>query len=214
MKEIPLSSRKWPRLVALVDDEDFEWLSQFKWHPRAPDLKTGNHSFYACTSARGQAESGSGSRKMHRFIVQGTGDVDHINGDGLDNRRSNLRTCSSSQNSANSRKSVHLKSSRYKGVSLRKREKKWVARIRKSGVLIHLGRFTEEISAALAYNAKALELFGEFAKLNIIDPQEVSSCQLTLQNAIDPSSIAMTELDQSEPQLEISTSVDTSSSEF
>jgi len=110
---------------------------------------------------------------LHRFVMsnilgrplKSTERVDHINGNGLDNRRCNLRLCEHKQNMANqgSRKNT---SSKYKGVTFYKRDQKWQAKISPNGKTIHLGYFDSEIEAAKAYNRKAVEVFGEFARLN------------------------------------------------
>ena len=91
--------------------------------------------------------------------------VDHIDGNGLNNRKSNLRVCTQAQNSLNSRPRRNS-SSRYKGVSFYKRDKIWQAQIFYNFRTINIGRFDDEIEAALAYDRKAAELFGEFAYLN------------------------------------------------
>lgn len=103
---------------------------------------------------------------MHRLILSaGEGDiVDHINGDGLDNRRSNLRIVTTQQNAFNQKH--HGGSSRHKGVSYRSDTGTWRAYITMDGVRRYLGNFASEDDAALAYNNEAARLFGEYAKLN------------------------------------------------
>jgi len=91
--------------------------------------------------------------------------VDHIDRNGLNNRRSNLRLCSAAQNACNSG-SARGSSSKYKGVCWNKREGKWVASIRFKNKLHLMGYFTDEIAAAKAYDKSASEFFGEFAYLN------------------------------------------------
>lgn len=93
--------------------------------------------------------------------------VDHINGDGLDNRLTNLRIVTAQQNMMNRKK--HLKgSSKYKGVSRREGENTWRGAIKFKGIVYYLGQFKTEKEAAEAYNLKALELFGQYANLNQI----------------------------------------------
>ena len=160
MKEIELSQGK----VALVDDENFEWLNQWKWYAS----KTGrveNELWYGirmvCNSGKRRSIS------MHRVILDapsGVG-VDHINHDGLDNRRANLRFSNQSQNTANSRKQDGC-SSRYKGVCWDKQHQKWRAGIMKNYKHIFLGLYSDEVETARAYDEAALEAFGEFASLN------------------------------------------------
>ncbi len=91
--------------------------------------------------------------------------VDHINGNGLDNRRENIRLCKHQQNMWN-QPSRRNTSSKYKGVTYFKRDGNWQAKIAPNGKTLQLGYFKTEVEAADAYNQKATELFGEFAKLN------------------------------------------------
>ncbi len=142
---------------ALVDDEDFECLSQWKWR---------YDNGYASRSVR---KGKKVSRfYMHRLIGDIPKDMktDHINGNPLDNRRSNIRPCTPSQNGMNQ----HLVTgrSKHKGIYFFKQNKKWVARIMKEGKRTFLGSFNYEKEAAKAYNVAATELFGKFARLNTI----------------------------------------------
>jgi hypothetical protein len=107
---------------------------------------------------------------MHRQILDAPEGVwvDHIDGDGLNNRKSNLRLCSAIENARNRRPRPNCRS-RYKGISWHKRQKKWAVRIGKRGKGIHLGSFDDQIEAAVAYDRKAEKLFGEFAYLNFPD---------------------------------------------
>ena len=93
--------------------------------------------------------------------------VDHINHDGLDCRRENLRACTVSQNGMN-RLINKRKTSLFKGVVWNKARKKWRSQIKKDGKLLHLGSFESEVSAAKAYNEGAKKIFGEFAFFNQI----------------------------------------------
>lgn len=106
---------------------------------------------------------------MHRLILgldsRDTRLCDHKNGNGLDNRRANLRIATTSQNLAN-RGKTRRNTSGYKGVMWFKRKRKWYARIRVSGKSVHLGYFDDPIDAAKAYDDAALKHFGEFAKTN------------------------------------------------
>ena len=167
MKEIQLSKLgKYKGLyVALVDDADYEWLNQFRWN-----AQKGRDTYYARRNFDGT------HFLMHRLIMGVTDRqvyVDHINDNGLDNRRDNLRTCTNSQNVINARKKKTFKgkplSSKYKGVTWVKLENKWMAQAKIAGVNKYLGLFNNEIDAALAYNEFAKENFGEFARLNEID---------------------------------------------
>lgn len=108
---------------------------------------------------------------MHRLILGAPAgvDVDHINHDGLDNRRCNLRLCTKSENGANRRVQATPKSSRYKGVCWVVSKRRWIARIKVGGRLIYLGRFRSEEDAARAYDAAARDRFGAFALPNLIE---------------------------------------------
>jgi len=163
MKRIPLTQGKF----ALVDDKDYDWLSRWKWHyvkayyskrelgyaVRHPEMKNGKRDTVIL---------------MHREIVNTPKEMetDHKNGNGLDNRRSNLRMCTRSQNLANQHSIIG--SSKYKGVAWHKRDKKWMSYIMKDKQTHYLGYFTDEKDAARSYNKAAIEMFGEFVCLNEI----------------------------------------------
>lgn len=154
-KQIQLTKGK----TAIVDDEDYERVNRHGW------VVSGKRTLYA------HATIGGKSVYMHRLILaapQGA-HVDHINGNTLDNRKENLRVCTRSQNSANSRKyRLQAATSKYKGVSFYTRYNKWVASIKAQGKQHFLGYFSEEKEAAIAYNRAALNLHGQFARLNQI----------------------------------------------
>lgn len=139
---------------AVVDDRDYVFLSQFTW-------------YFDGKYAR-RVEAGK-TKMMHREILDTPlgFDTDHINGNKLDNRRENLRIATRKQNLANKLKFGG--SSKYKGVSLFKRTGKWTAQICPDGEKIHLGYFSSEEEAARAYDKKAMELFGIFARTNFIE---------------------------------------------
>jgi hypothetical protein len=102
---------------------------------------------------------------MHQLVYgPHTHEIDHKNGNGLDNRKANLREATRSQQTANARKTSRPKSSIYKGVC--RFRGAWVARIQPDGKCIHLGTFHDEKEAALAYDNAAREMFGEFANTN------------------------------------------------
>ena len=145
--------------MALVDDEDREWLSQYKWH--------------TCVAGadcwRAQTKRGEKAIYMHRLILDAPGDmeVDHINHNPLDNRRSNIRLCTRSQQNQNRRKVASV-SSRYAGVHWDKDNARWRAQIQVRRKIKCLGRFIDEEDAADAYNKAAEKYYGEFAQLNEI----------------------------------------------
>ena len=154
MKKIKLSQGKY----ALLDDDDYEIISKNKWFLGIDGYARRN--FYMSNGKQGAI-------LMHRQImnpIKGM-DVDHINHNTLDNRRSNLRIVTRSQNQMNS-SSRKNSTSKYKGVFWHKRDCKWVSQIRMNGKLKSLGYFNKETDAAFAYNVKAKELFGEFCYLN------------------------------------------------
>jgi hypothetical protein len=109
---------------------------------------------------------------MHRHILglsQGDPEVDHVNGDRLDNRRANLRfPPTRSEAMANQAKQQRLTSSRYKGVTWSKYAKRWSAQIKINRKMRYLGYFDTQEEAALAYNAAAIEVWGEFAHPNVV----------------------------------------------
>jgi len=159
MKEIELTQCE----VALVDDADHEWLSQHKWYVN----NTGTY-LYAARTIWDPATKKKRRLYMHRAILDAPAHLqaDHINHNGLDNRRANLRLCTMAQNQANSRKRRRHTSSRFKGVSWHKATRNWRAAIKIGQHHKTLGYFEDEVEAARAYDVRAQEAFGEFAKLN------------------------------------------------
>lgn len=157
MKKIPLTQG----YEAIVDDEDFEWLNQWKWH-----IFRNKGKIYAIRST---SKGGYKNYLMHREILKAkTGDIiDHIDGEeGLDNRKANLRFCSRAENSMNRSKSKNESSSQFKGVYFSKKNNKWIANIKKNRTTFYLGSFDLEGDAASIYNIASQLLFGVFAKLN------------------------------------------------
>lgn len=142
---------------SIIDEDDYERINKWSW----------------CSTSDGYAkrkrcvDGKQTTILMHRFILNapaGT-QVDHINGNKLDNRKSNLRFCDNKQNSANSKKRKD-NSSGYKGVYYAKKDKKWIANICIDGKSINLGRFDSAQDAAIKYNSCAKVAFGEFARIN------------------------------------------------
>jgi hypothetical protein len=144
-------------MFAIVDAEDFKTLSRFRWCVLAARDGT---RFYAVRRHRNRFIF------MHRVIANAPDgiDVDHINGNRLDNRRCNLRLCTRSENLRN-RGSRHG-SSQFKGVYRNKRDQIWQAYITVNKKRLHLGCFGDEFAAAAAYDAAARKHFGDFARLN------------------------------------------------
>ena len=143
---------------AIVDDEDYYRLGRYKWYAHKTRSK-----YYAVRRRKEHPRS----VLMHREIIKVEEGffVDHINHNGLDNRRANLRPATPAQNNYNRRIVFKNKTSKYKGV--RRHRSKWQANIFK-GKKIYIGSFDNEDEAARAYNEKAKELFGEYARPNVI----------------------------------------------
>jgi hypothetical protein len=157
---IPLSKGK----IALIDDQDADLVMPFKWYSSLTKNTT-----YAI---RGSSRVGGKQITilMHRVILDAPPGmfVDHRDGDGLNNCRDNLRLCTRSQNEMNKR--IQGGTSRFKGVCWHGKREKWEARIGVNRKRTHLGYFTDETEAAMAYDVAARELFDEFARLNGVGP--------------------------------------------
>ncbi len=154
VREIPVSKG----LVTLVDDEDYEWLSQWKWY--SADF---NGVMYAFRKRRG-----GGSVYMHREITSAPKGmvVDHLDWDGLNNQKSNLRVVTHAENVTRSRLS-RRNTSGYRGVTWLKRDRKWRAQIRdRDGRFKAIGTYSDPAEAARAYDAVAREERGDSAVLN------------------------------------------------
>jgi len=144
---------------AIVDEEDYDRVSQYRWF-----VSIVKDRIYAKRWLK--VNGVKTSQFMHRFIMDGCSDqIDHWNRDGLHNYKSNLRNATNAQNQYNKRKTDNT-SSKYKGVSFHRRDGKFYVSIAMAGKQYCIGSFTNEIEAAKAYDDKAKELFGEFARLN------------------------------------------------
>lgn len=138
-------------LICIVDNEDYDKLKNINWY---------SMKGYGWSKKHGS---------MHGFIMNVPFGkiVDHINGNILDNRKSNLRICAQSDNCKNrSGKKKGIKHSKYKGVTWDKSLNKLVSQIGSDGVNYYIGNFSSEIEAAKAYDKKAIELHKEFARIN------------------------------------------------
>lgn len=164
MKEIKLGRSG---LVALVDNKDYERVSKFNWWAAHDGDRV-----YARTRIDGKLVY------MHRFLLNITDQleiyIDHHNGNGSDNRNCNMRRATNSENQCNSRKrstnnNGRLSSSRFKGVSLHKPTGRWRVCVMFNSKRVYLGQFDNEEDAARSYNKFAIEHYGEFARLNVID---------------------------------------------
>ena len=156
-RRIPLTRGKF----ALVDAKDYYRLSKFNWC-----INSNGCTFYAARCCAGRTVM------MHRVIMKPPEHlfVDHIDHNGLNNTRSNLRLCTQAQNNCNT--SSRMGNSKYKGVYWNRARKKWVAAIRFRGKTYDLGYFTDEIAAARAYDKKASQLHRQFACLNFPSEKE------------------------------------------
>jgi len=156
-KTIPLTRG----MFAIVDESDYEWLAKFSWQYMP--------SGYARRGLRVHETGVSKAIMMHRQIINAPVGMltDHINRNKLDNRRCNLRLCTPGQNSFNQGKQRFGRaSSNYRGVFWATREERWEAKIYAQRKQYFLGYFDTAELAAMAYNDKAKELYGEFAGLN------------------------------------------------
>lgn len=158
MKSIPLGHKTIKGMVAAVSDSDYERLSRLRWR-----LQYGGRPglYYARASVEGRVVF------MHRLILgarQGQ-EVDHEDRDGLNNCRENLRLAAHADNMRN-RGIQKNNTSGFKGVCWRKKSRDWHAKIKVNGRWVHVGTFKSAVVAAKAYDEKAVEFYGEFARPN------------------------------------------------
>jgi hypothetical protein len=148
-------------VTAEIDDADATLAAGYSWHLK----KRRNGRQYVATSVR--TDGNPTTVYLHRLLLGfPKGHVDHEDGDTLNNKRSNLRRATVAQNGANTLNWTGAKSSRFKGVYLRKDTGRWEARIG-SRPKLNLGSFDSEEEAARAYDAAKRERYGEFAKTNL-----------------------------------------------
>jgi hypothetical protein len=164
MKKIKLTQGKY----ALVDEEDYERLNQFKWQAQK---STKGNLYYATRCILkykiidGEKWFNRRTVRMHNEVMDGLLNIDHIDNDGLNNTKNNLRHSTISQNMMN-RRTNGTKTSKYKGVNQRGISNQWRAAICFSNKLHNLGTYSSETDAAIAYNIAAVKMHGDFASLN------------------------------------------------
>lgn len=163
MKIIPLRGEKAAGRVALVDDEDWPVAAGLPWYALEQERKGRITGPYAFTPIR-LSDGRQTSLYMHKLIT-GWPMTDHIDHDGLNNQRYNLRPATRAQNQQNQRLQPPA-SSRYKGVSRARGARKWRAAIGINGKHCYLGLFASEEEAAIAYNVAAIQAYGHYACLN------------------------------------------------
>jgi hypothetical protein len=156
MKKLRLTQNQY----AIVDDQDYDYLNQWKW--------TFNQGYARRKLVVGEKAY---SIPLHKAITLCPDGylVDHVNGDTLDNRKINLRICNKGQNNYNRRQGALNNKSGYKGVYLDKKSNKWQAQIRYNYKTRYLGLYENIKDAARAYNEAAAKYFGEFARPNYIE---------------------------------------------
>lgn len=165
----------------LLDADDFDWASDKYWY-----IQPHGRTHYVWRNEWSGAPSQRRKRKqaLHRLILErvhgSLGDqcVDHINGNGLDNHKSNLRLTDRSGNMRNSRRRSTKKSSIYKGVY--RKGPSYMVRISQNGKTVSLGNYASEREAAIVYNIAAKRLFGDFAHLNEVDTSTLEEERLAL----------------------------------
>lgn len=157
MKKIKLTQGK----SSLVDNSDYELLNKFKWQ-----AYWDGYNWYAGRSDKKIKDKPRQTIKMHRVIMNPKKfqEVDHINGDGLNNQRKNLRLCSHQQNCFN-RKRMISNTSGFKGVNWNKNSKKWIARIQINGKRISLGYFNSKEKANEIYIKNSKKYHGKYSKI-------------------------------------------------
>jgi hypothetical protein len=163
MRTIPLHGKVAAGRVALIDDGDYELVSQHRWHVREQVLPGRRRVNGPYAMRNIHLSNGKWTVLAMHTLITGYAITDHEDHDGLNNQRSNLRDATEAQNSYNQRKQPGVSSSRFKGVSWDRDASKWVACIRIDNKLRKLGRFTSETDAARAYDSAAHEAWGEFA---------------------------------------------------
>ncbi len=167
-RKVPLTKDKF----AIVDPEDYHRLIEYKWYAHK-----GTNTYYAVRSLTNGKYRKRKNQYMHHLVI----DIppgrfcDHLNHNGLDNRKANLRLATHTQNVWHRRKFKSPSRSKYKGLTWRKKEKSWHVRITVNGSRLFIGSFKDEVEAACAYDRAAKILHGQFATLNSPDTPRVGT---------------------------------------
>jgi hypothetical protein len=161
MIAIPINSETHGECLFYIDGEDFDKIKDYKWC-----LSKCKNTLYVATGSYGK-----NLVRLHRLLMDFPEGfyIDHIDGNTLNNCRSNLRLCTHSQNCMNSSKTNRKTSSKYKGVSFNNNKKKYISQLTYNRKRVIIGQFNNEKDAAIAYNNAAVKHFGEFAKLNKVE---------------------------------------------
>lgn len=166
VKTVPLGGTKAAGRVALVDDKNYELVMRYRWYAWEQQRPGHTNGPYAQTNI--MVNGRKTTTQMHKLLAPQWSKIDHADGNGLNNQENNLRDGSGARNNRNQR-GKRTSVSGYKGVSIHQshgRRPRWRARIRHNGAQSLIGLFDSPEAAARAYDAKAIELFGEYAWLN------------------------------------------------
>lgn len=157
MKLIDVSTPKHPASFAQVDEADYEMVAAYRWYA----VQTARSRIYVLSGAYI-----NGKRwYLHRFLLRDAQAIDHVDGNGLNNQRCNLRAANATENNRNRRKSRSM-SSRFKGVVWHKERQEWRVHITVNRKQLYVGTFACEGCGAIAYDNAARKFFGEFARPN------------------------------------------------